>query len=599
MRSKKLLRQLKKSLDCEQIEFELHSIQAWLDTKIVHEVPESLSKLISNFKPFLDAVESSYEQAEVLYDQAQRSLVVSGQEIEERNRLLRSENQKVSNLLNNMRQAVFSVSKGGNIAGPVSKYSETVFNCEITGKTVFDVLYCSLPRDSEDYSALASAMNVVFGESDLQWDLSEESFPKRIILKSPLNADAPLVETNEKILKVACTPIWSEQNLLDKIMFVVEDVTEVEKLERSIALEKAQGSRSLQIIQELISVKRSEIYEFISKSQSELLNFKYNLEINNFEIKDLNVLLQHLHTIKGNARLFGFAILSSEIHRIEALVINLLEHLTNMPTLWNEVKNHIKDPIDQVIYAINEYRNMLFKIFGEENINSESKENLLEIDPSQLVSLKKFIEEQRVSPTAESIEKISLAVERLSDVSLQRELEKYANAVQQLANDLNKEVFLSIDNENCFIDREKVPLLKDAIVHLIRNAIDHGFELPDERRKLGKSKVGLLKVIIKKTASRILIWISDDGYGIDDEIVLRKARAKNLRTDGELASMSRTEIIELIFEPNFSTRDDVSEVSGRGIGMDVVRTNINKLNGTIHIETKVGKGTLFKISIPI
>jgi signal transduction histidine kinase len=598
MRSKKLLRQLKKSLDCEGIESDLDSIRAWLDLRGNEEMPESLRKLVANLGNFLDAVESAYEQAEVIYNQAQRSLVISGQEIEERNRLLRSENQKVSNLLNNMRQAVFSVSSGGKIAGPVSKYSEMVFGCEITEQSVFDVLYCSMDRDSEEYSALISAMNVVFGESDLQWDLSEESLPKRVILQTGSAGNHDDKNGGEKILKVACTPIWSESFLLEKIMFVVEDVTEMEKLERRIMQEKAQGSQTLQIVHELISVNRNDVFEFITKSQRMMMRFKKNMDSQCFEISSLNFLMQVLHTIKGNARLIGFTIISSTVHRIESVIVQIQQQLAQTPEMWGDIKSCLDGPVDQVMSAIGEYQTMVVKLFGDENASPDLTESLLEIDPQLLLNLKKLIAEAKQFPAPDSVEKIAMAVDHLSDVSISKEFEKYTRVVKQMASDLGKEVDFNVSSEICQISREKMPLIKDALIHLIRNAIDHGLETPEERKRAAKSTTGLLKLIFKKTENKVLIWVSDDGGGINPDVITEKAKTKQLKSMEQLEAMTREQVLDLIFLPNFSTRDEVSELSGRGIGMDVVRTNINKLGGTIILETKIGKGTLFKISIP-
>jgi chemotaxis protein histidine kinase CheA len=460
-------------------------------------------------------------------------------------------------------------------------------------------IFQSLDHESEEYSALRSAMNVVFGETDLQWELSEEYFPRRIILTSSNEfSSRDNYERVEKILKVACVPIWNDEKLLDRIMFVVEDVTELEKLERRIAKEKAQGSRTLQIVHELISIKRKDVFEFITSSQKTILQFKKSVANSNLDSGSLNNLMQILHTVKGNARLVGFTFISSTVHKVEALVIQVQEQLQDRPQLWNEVKDHLDGPINQVMYAIGEYQVMTKKLYGIENSFVEDSETPLEIDAIQLKNLKDLVTSEKILPTAGSLNKIYEAVVRLNDISISKEFEKYSSIIKQMASDLGKEVDFNITSENCLVDREKFPLIKDAIIHLLRNAIDHGIEFPEVRKSMGKSTTGLLKLILKKTEHKLIAWISDDGQGIDHDYVAAKACAKQLITQNEIEQFTREEVLDLIFLPNFSTREEATEVSGRGIGMDVVRTNIQKLGGNISIETKKGKGTLFKITVP-
>jgi chemotaxis protein histidine kinase CheA len=599
MRSKKLLRQLKKSLDCENIESELNSIRKWLGPQERGTPPEPLQKLVGNLPLFFDAVESAYEQSESFYNQAQRSLVISGQEIEERNKLLRTENQKVNNLLDNMRQAVFSVLEKGNIVGPVSKYSVIVFGKDIIDKNVFDVLYSGIENDSEEYSGLQTALTVVFGESDLQWELSEDSFPKRVILRGENNDVNVSPEKYEKILKVACSPIWNDKNVLEKIMFIVEDVTEVEKLERRIVQEKAQSSRALQIVHELISVKREDVIEFITRAQKTLFFVKKSFDRADLSSNYISETLQVLHSIKGNARLLGFNFISSTVHKSESLVLEIKEQIDKFPELWAEMRKVSINPFEQVIYVVDEYYNVIIKLFGTDFHASESKENRIEISVHKIEELKQCVVQLAKNSGPELIQEVQYKLEHLSDVSICKEFENYSRVIRQIASDLAKDVDFNIVSDDCFYSREKLPLLKDAIVHLLRNAIDHGIESTGIRKSLGKSKTGLLKLIIKKTENRFLIWVSDDGAGIDVQLIANKVLAKNLKLASELESMSKEQVIDLIFLPHFSTRDEVTELSGRGIGMDVVKTNIAKLGGSIKVETKLGKGTLFKITIPL
>jgi len=176
---------------------------------------------------------------------------------------------------------------------------------------------------------------------------------------------------------------------------------------------------------------------------------------------------------------------------------------------------------------------------------------------------------------------------------------KFPRMVRDLASQLNKAVDLEIIGESTEIDRTVIELIADPLTHLIRNCVDHGLESPDERAKLDKPRQG--KVILKayQEGSSIYIEVLDDGKGISIEAIKEKVLEKNMATPQQLANMPVSEILNYIFEPGFSTKKEITSTSGRGVGMDVVKTQIEKLRGRIDIHTTQGKGTKFVIVLPL
>jgi|GEM_PF-2913685 len=169
--------------------------------------------------------------------------------------------------------------------------------------------------------------------------------------------------------------------------------------------------------------------------------------------------------------------------------------------------------------------------------------------------------------------------------------------VMDLAKKKNKKVAFETVGEQIEIHKNTFETLSNFLIHMIRNSVDHGIELPDDRIRVGKALSGLIKVSIKLTSDKIILMISDDGKGLDKEKILKKATEKGLLApDAELTDQ---EIFEQIFQPGFSTADEISDVSGRGVGMDVVKTAIIKMGGRIIIESEKGKGTCFMIHLPI
>ena len=176
---------------------------------------------------------------------------------------------------------------------------------------------------------------------------------------------------------------------------------------------------------------------------------------------------------------------------------------------------------------------------------------------------------------------------------------KFPRMVRELARKMGKEVEFIIEGADIEVDRTILDKLGDVLVHLLRNAIDHGIEPPEEREKLGKPRTGRLELIAKRERSHVEIIVRDDGRGIDPEKIKKKAIEKGLITPEQAAEMSDEEAINLIFLPGFSTKDQVTDVSGRGVGMDVVKEVVKSLNGSIAVYSEVGKGTTFVLKLPV
>jgi len=176
---------------------------------------------------------------------------------------------------------------------------------------------------------------------------------------------------------------------------------------------------------------------------------------------------------------------------------------------------------------------------------------------------------------------------------------KFPRMVRDLARKMGKEVEFVMEGADIEVDRTILEKLGDALVHLLRNAVDHGIEPPEERVKLGKPRAGRVELIAKREKNHVVIIVRDDGRGIDPEKVKRKAVERGLITPEEAANLSDEEAINLIFLPGFSTADKVTDVSGRGVGMDVVKEVVKSMNGSISVQTEVGKGTTFILKLPI
>lgn len=176
---------------------------------------------------------------------------------------------------------------------------------------------------------------------------------------------------------------------------------------------------------------------------------------------------------------------------------------------------------------------------------------------------------------------------------------RFPRMVRDLSRDLHKEVNLIIQGEETELDRTVIDEIGDPLVHLLRNAIDHGIENPKERQDKGKNPVGEIRLIARHEGNNVIIMVEDDGGGINPEVVKQKAREKGLITQSEAEKMDNAEAVRLVFLPGFSTAQTVTDVSGRGVGMDAVKTKIESLGGMVDVETKINEGSKFKIRLPL
>jgi len=169
--------------------------------------------------------------------------------------------------------------------------------------------------------------------------------------------------------------------------------------------------------------------------------------------------------------------------------------------------------------------------------------------------------------------------------------------IRDLARDINKEVKIHIEGKETELDKQVIEQIADPLKHLIRNALDHGLETPDVREAIGKPREGTIVLRAFHQEGNIVIQISDDGKGIDEKAIFAKAIEKQIVSADE--KLSKQEMYLLLFRPGFSTAKQVTDISGRGVGLDVVMTNIKNLRGTVEIDSEIGKGTTITIKLPL
>ena len=222
------------------------------------------------------------------------------------------------------------------------------------------------------------------------------------------------------------------------------------------------------------------------------------------------------------------------------------------------------------------------------------------------VRLEQIGQTHRLSELTETLEQMDRVTTDLQNIVMKVRMvpvsqvfNRFPRMVRDVTKELNKEINLTIEGEETELDRTVIDEIGDPIMHLLRNSLDHGVEMPDVRVAKGKPRVGEVGLIARHEGNNVVIMVTDDGSGIDADKIRRKAVEKGLFSQEEVDKMDDQDAVRIIFLPGFSTAEKISDISGRGVGMDVVRSKIEALSGHVDVETHVDEGSVFKIKLPL
>jgi two-component system chemotaxis sensor kinase CheA len=340
----------------------------------------------------------------------------------------------------------------------------------------------------------------------------------------------------------------------------------------------------------------------------------------------ITTILRAVHTIKGTSRSLGIIDLASLAHDLETLIT---ESKNNTFNLSSSIIDKCFKSLDKMKISLKTFVNLTLDVKSDETLvmnesiltdsiripvaNIERISAILEEIHSNKISIDEFMNQlikssshMNLSFQKNILNEYNVLFDTLQDEIRFLRLVPFSNLlcnmprfVRDLSHELNKNIEIKILGDEVKLDKLILEIIKDPIIHIIRNAIDHGIESPSVRESLGKPSAGLITISIHEEGSKINISISDDGGGINIENLKNTALRKNLYTKHDLSKMSDDDILNIVFSAGFSTKDIITDVSGRGVGLDIVKTNLAKVNGSISIITHEGKGTVFNICIPL
>ena len=395
---------------------------------------------------------------------------------------------------------------------------------------------------------------------------------------------------------------------------------------------------------DLLSEFIAETHEMLGAVQETLVSWEASPD----DSEKLDVIFRFVHTVKGNCGFFDLPRLAALSHAAETALADVRVGKRKPDTQLINAILAVIDRIDGMVSALEAGEDLpegsdddLLKALeegGEEGLTTEQAAEaparaeeakpaeatqiarsirlpvtlldrvMAEISDVVLVrnELGRFMRDADLDPAALStFERLTGIINDLRDDISQMRMHRldhlYAplpRLVRDLSMELGKKVTLDVEGGQVELDREIIELIRDPIVHILRNAIDHGIETPERRAANGKPEAGSISINTRQTGNRVAIIIDDDGNGIDVSRLISKAIDAGIITATDVAAMSDPDRLDLIFEPGISTAKEVTSVSGRGVGMDVVRANIERLGGTIAVSSEEGEGTRLLISLP-
>ena len=390
-----------------------------------------------------------------------------------------------------------------------------------------------------------------------------------------------------------------------------------------------------------------ETREMLEASESEIVAW----EANPADRARLDAIFRFVHTVKGNCGFFDFPRLEKLSHAAEdalsdvrngrrepdsTLVTAVLAIMDRIGDMVTAIENNVEFPEggDDALIAALDPDSYETPLVGQASTSPAATDTGTAIEPSTTAAPRSIrlpvelldrvmsgvsdlvlarndlahrLSESGAQPTIDGpFDRLSTILNDVRDAITRMRMQRIETLytaiprlVRDLSADLGKQVMVDLEGGDVELDREMIEMLRDPLTHIIRNSIDHGFETPSERLKLGKREIGVLSIAARQAGNKISIVINDDGRGLNEEKIAAKAVAVGAITEAERKDLTREQLLDLIFAPGLSTADEVSSVSGRGVGLDVVRDNLEKVGGDIRVSSTPGESTFFYLQIPL
>lgn len=493
-------------------------------------------------------------------DRQQDELFHLNKELDKEINQIQTLNNQVNNLLNNVAQGFLSFDENMIIEKSFSKECLNIFKLDnIYGKNISDILFTN---DSEKKDLFYEGIvNILSSDDDMIKEMFLSLLPNEHIVNSQdIKIEYKLLSNN-------------------KFMLVLTDMTTTKKLEKQI---KEQNQ-----IQKMIVL--------IASNKNDFIELKFDFE--NFianPVEDLQLLLRELHTFKGVFAQKEMLRIVDAIHNLESQINISNNEKTSIVDILKLFKNSdLKNIFKEEVDTIN-------SILGDEFLSSNLSLNVnCETLNSMELKLNNILKYVEIDHQTE-FQHILCDLEKFKYETVHKMLYIYPSLVKQMSQKLGKEIYtLEIVGDKRLSVSDKFKPFMKSLVHLFNNCVDHGIEDIETRALNEKDEIGTIKCLFSSTSDSLELIISDDGAGIDIDKLSNSAIKNGIVSLNDLESMSEDEKLELVFADSLTTKNNISTVSGRGVGMSAVKSEVDKVNGNIKIINNIGSGVEFIFTLPL
>lgn len=499
------------------------------------------------------------------------------QKVEARTAALQEKTDDIVNMMQNMHQGLFTVQDNLTIHHEYASYLETIFETNrIADRNVMDLLFSQCDMGSDRLDQVETAILSLVGEEALMF-----SFNSHLL---PLEYKATLPSGCEKILALEWDPMVVN-DLIVKLMVTVRDVTELKELEHAAEEQK----KELAIIGQILSHGASKFRQFVQMSRKFIKQNKSLILTAEYQDDEvISELFRNMHTIKGNARTYGYNYITNVVHDAETTYDRLRK--ADQPA-WGT--NLLLKELDAVSRWVNNYveiaeSKLSIQIDESDDSSSESVALGVDLKPVENVlgQLQTLLKNSDLKPELRKvIEGSSSELSKIGAKPLENVLSGVIQSIPSLSKELGKpNPEFCIRADNLYMKPSSFPLLNNVFSHIFRNSLDHGIETPEERIQAGKKAEGTLYLEAECDEKDLVLTVGDDGSGLNVERIKSKLLDQGLISPEQ--ELNQDDISRAIFTSGLSTAKQVTAVSGRGVGMDAVKKFIEQQGGEIDIVLK-------------
>ncbi|MBN1409886.1 MAG: Hpt domain-containing protein [Spirochaetales bacterium] len=454
--------------------------------------------------------------------------------------------------LDNIREGLLIVDKSFTILDQYSRFLTILFKTRrIKGRNFIDFLFPDVKGQAEDRKEFTKFLSILFKSTAAEMDMLEEINPLR---EKILKVKSDKGQVSEIVISVNFSRIMRGEEI-EHVIFIIEDLTDMTKMQKELEFEKNRYLAENESISAILRIGPKAFLDFLDESTRVIDDFEENIHMLS-QPSTLHRLFRESHSLKGSAKYMELNHVADTAHRIE-------DHLSK---IINRKMNADASCISNLSDLLN-------------NLYMEFKNIAGLID--------KFKAFSSITRNAKQV---------LNNSGTENFFKSLKRMAENIANELGKSVNFKITNQAG--DIPFLEKIRNPLIHLVRNALDHGIEDAFERVAKKKNPIATIELKITKDGNQYNIEVTDDGHGIDFSRIRKKAAEKHYFNSPNDTLITDGKLLNLIFSPNFSSRDMVTELSGRGFGLDVVRDAVKALKGKISVSTVPSKGTKFSLKIP-